>query len=107
MMKQKSKTAVQISICAESDEESEVTSDASELKENEDRFTSQEKESIMKIILQNGNLGSSAKILPPYDVKGQVESKANEDKDKSLNIKTTTKNQRRRHGLFDKEQWIL
>ena len=82
MMMQKSKTAVQISICAESDEESEVTSDASELKENEDRFTSQEKESIMKIILQNGNLGSSSKILPPYDVKGQVESKANEDKDK-------------------------
>lgn len=82
MMKQKSKTAVQISICAESDEESEVTSDASELKENEDRFTSREKESISKIILQNGNLGSSAKILPPYDVKGQVESKANEDKDK-------------------------
>ena len=82
MMKQKSKTAVQISICGESDEESEVTSDASELKENEDRFTSREKESISKRILQNANIGSSAKILPPYDVKGQVESKANEDKDK-------------------------
>ena len=82
MMKQKSKTAVQISICAESDEENEVTSDASEFEENKDRFTSREKESISKRILQNANLGSSANVLPPYDVKGTAESKANEDKDK-------------------------
>ena len=91
MMKQKSKTAVQISICAEPDEESEVTSDASELKENEDRFTSREKESISKRILQNDNLGSSAKILPPYDVKGEAESKANEDKDKVTEHKDNDK----------------
>ena len=49
-------TAVQISICAESDEENEVTSDASEFEENKDRFTSREKESISKRILQNANI---------------------------------------------------
>ena len=83
MTKQKSKTAVQIFIYAESDEESEVTSDASELKENEDRFTSREKESISKVMSSTEHTnGSGAKILPPYDVKGQAENKANEVKDK-------------------------
>jgi len=77
-------TAVQISIRAEPDEECGVTSDASELKDNEDRFTSREKESISKGMSSAGDTnGSGANILPPCDVKGQAEYKANEDEYKA------------------------
>ena len=73
------KTAVHNTIHSGSDDEKTGRPDSPQSKENNERFTRQEKEPTQESILQNDSRGSGANILPPDIVKGQAENEDNEE----------------------------